>query len=53
MPLTPAGRRTLRTMVSQYGAKRGKAIFFAKSNQPGEEAWKKAVFKKKARERKK
>ena len=46
MPLTPAGRRTLREFVKQYGPKKGKAVFFAKENSPGEEAWKKAVLKK-------
>jgi hypothetical protein len=47
MPLTAAGRRTMRQMILQYGVKKGKEIFYAKENSPGEGKWKKAVLKKK------
>lgn len=33
MPLTKHGRRVLRSMKSNYGAKRGEQIFYATANQ--------------------
>ncbi len=32
MPLTDKGRRILRKMVSEYGARRGKSVFYASQN---------------------
>jgi hypothetical protein len=49
MPLTKAGQRTLRRMMLQYGSKKGKEIFYAKENSPGDEKWKKAVLAKKGK----
>jgi hypothetical protein len=47
MPLTAAGRRTLRKLVLEHGAEKGKEIFYAMENSPGKEKWKKAVIAKK------
>jgi hypothetical protein len=46
MPLTAAGRRTLRKLVLEHGAAKGKSIFYAMENSPGKEKWKKAVIAK-------
>jgi hypothetical protein len=32
MPLTKKGKTILREMVEQYGAKKGKAVFYASQN---------------------
>jgi hypothetical protein len=32
MPLKAAGRKVLKNMTAQYGAKKGKAIFYASIN---------------------
>ena len=32
MPLTPKGKKILRNMESEYGAKRGKSVFYASAN---------------------
>jgi hypothetical protein len=32
MPLTPKGRRILRNMQQEYGAEKGKAVFYASRN---------------------
>lgn len=32
MPLTPKGKKTLSSMQSQYGAKKGKSVFYASIN---------------------
>lgn len=32
MPLTPKGRKILRSMQQQYGAEKGKAVFYASRN---------------------
>ncbi len=41
MPLTPTGEAVLRRMKARYGAKRGRAIFYASINKgvPGSEKW--------------
>jgi hypothetical protein len=51
MPLTKAGRRTLRKLVLEHGAEKGKRIFYAMENSPGKEEWKKAVIAKKPKSR--
>jgi hypothetical protein len=32
MPLGPAGQKTLTAFIQQYGAKKGKSVFYAKEN---------------------
>jgi hypothetical protein len=32
VPLTPKGRKILANMVSKYGAKKGKEVFYASAN---------------------
>ena len=46
MPLTKAGRRTLRKLMLDKGVEKGKEIFYAMENSPGREKWKKAVLAK-------
>lgn len=41
MPLTPDGRKVLRSMTEQYGGKKGKEVFYASINagKAGSEKW--------------
>ena len=41
MPLTSAGSEVLSSMVKQYGAKKGKSVFYASINKglPGSNRW--------------
>ena len=32
MPLTPKGRKIMSAMVSEYGKKKGKSVFYASKN---------------------
>jgi len=53
MPLTATGKRVLASMKKQYGAKRGKRIFYASINmgKAGSEQWHLSSSKKKKRKR--
>ena len=44
MPLTKSGNKVMRNMVKQYGAKKGKEVFYASINKKkkGSEEWHKA-----------
>lgn len=43
MPLSPEGKRTLKKFIQEYGAKKGKQIFYAKENKGGK--WARVVRK--------
>lgn len=41
MPLTPSGKKVLRSMLGEYGEKKGKEVFYASMNKgkKGSESW--------------
>ena len=41
MPLTKSGKKVLRNMAKEYGAKKGKEVFYASINKgkPGSSKW--------------
>lgn len=48
MPLTASGSKVMSSMQSQYGAKKGKSVFYASMNKgkPGSSKWHKASGRK-------
>ena len=55
MPLTSSGKEVLQSMVKQYGAKKGKQVFYASENKKiaGSEKWTlKSELRKKAKKKK-
>lgn len=49
MPLTPRGRKVLAAMMKEYGAEKGKRVFYASINakKKGSNKWHKVRHKKK------
>jgi len=41
MPLTKSGSKVMSSMIGEYGAKKGKGVFYASINKgkPGSEKW--------------
>ena len=41
MPLTKSGNKVMSSMIGEYGAKKGKAVFYASINKgkPGSDQW--------------
>lgn len=53
MPLTESGRKALASMMSQYGAEKGKEIFYSSINsgKAGSEKWHEGKSKKHAKKK--